>query len=190
MKHNLLIVLTGFMGSGKSALGSMVAGKLGIMFYDLDNEIEKGENAHITEIFRSRCEQHFRSLEVSYLKQLINCKPMVLALGGGAFAQPEIRETIKKHGGITVYLEVPVSTLFERLKRKSNRPLLLDENGRLPDDHRLMQRIKKLHSRREPVYRKANLIIPVQPDWTHEQTTDQILKRLSEHERTIRPEHQ
>lgn len=190
MNYQPLIVLTGFMGSGKSALGSKVASRTGAVYRDLDDEIEKLEGKKIRDIFRDEGEDYFRQLERSCLNQLLSVKPLVLALGGGAFAQPEIRSRITDHDGVTVFLDVPVQTLFERLKRNTNRPLLLDDDGHMPDDDRLMKRIRELLSQREPVYRKADISVTVQPGWTQEQSTEEILKHLSEHERTARSQHQ
>jgi len=179
--------MTGFMGSGKSAIGKRLSDHLKILFRDLDTMIEQGEQRPITEIFSDRGEAYFRKLEQCYFEKAVSESPLILALGGGALHQPEISEYLRNHATI-VYLDVPLKTLFERLRKSKNRPLLHDENGKLLDDEQLLQRISRLLSERQPVYRRADVTVSVQPGWTREQTTNELIRQLESHASTAIPE--
>ncbi len=177
------IAMTGFMGSGKSAIGARLADQFKIPFRDLDKMIEQGEQRLITDIFRDSGETYFRKIERNYFEKAVLESPLILALGGGAMQQPEIGDYLKAHA-ITVYLDVPVKTLFERLRKCQNRPLLHDKSGKLLNAEALMHRISRLLAEREPVYRRADITVIVQPEWTQEQTTKQLIKQLESHAST------
>lgn len=180
MKKKNTIVLTGFMGSGKSTIGKMLATRFGGSFRDLDQEIEKGEGEKIYRIFQKKGEEHFRALERLYFSECISKKPLVLAVGGGAIQQTEIFEYVKNHT-ILVYLKVPEETLYTRLKKDKERPLLRDEDGLLLDDKKLQEKIRKLLSFREQTYFLADVILTVKPGWTKQETTNHLATLLSEY---------
>ena len=157
--RNQRIFLTGFMGSGKSTIGPIVANTIGYSFVDLDRLIEEHEGSPVTEIFRTRGEQVFRSLEYAILTGLVVREKLVVALGGGTVVVPAALELIRS-AGILVYLSIAEEELLRRLKRRSDRPLLNDPSGqRLPDDQ-LRQRVRELYATREPIYRQADLVVP------------------------------
>ena len=118
LKRTPGIYLVGFMGSGKSTIGRLLAHRLGWSFFDMDHEIEAAEGATIREIFETRGEPEFRRIETAILGQHIswieNGRPSVLALGGGAFAR-EGNRTLVGDRGITVWLDCP----FEIVERRA-----------------------------------------------------------------------
>ena len=120
MKH---IILIGFMGSGKSTYGRLIANKLGYSFVDTDNYIEKKEGRSISDIFTDDGEEYFRSLETEVLRELMQAKePQVLSLGGGTPLRECNRELMKD--GYTIFLNITADDAYERLKDDSERPLL------------------------------------------------------------------
>ncbi len=179
--------MTGFMGSGKSAIGKRLADRLHIPFRDLDNLIEHAAQQRIPDIFREKGEAHFRKLERDYFTEAVSQSPLVLALGGGAIQQPEIAEYLRENT-ITVYLDVPLKILFERLRRNQNRPLLHDSDGNLLGDAQLMQRISELLLEREPLYQNAHITVSIQHGWTIDDTTNKLIRLLKQHASSSIPE--
>ena len=90
------IYLTGFMASGKSTIGPIVANTLGWEFYDLDKEIEKRERKTIPDIFKENGEKYFRKLEIEVLKELSTGNSLIISLGGGALTNQLNRKIIKQ----------------------------------------------------------------------------------------------
>ncbi len=180
MEVRNMIVLTGFMGSGKSRIGQELAGRLELPFFDLDKVIEKEENLKIPDMFRKKGEEYFRMAERSCFRNMLGHGPAVLALGGGAIQQKEIRDLLKQHA-ITIFLDVPGETLFERLKADKKRPLLQDSHGKLLSDELLRKRINDLLSKRKTYYLQADIKVPVQPHWSRKQTTNELIRLLREH---------
>src|ERR1039458_2871385 len=107
-----LIYLLGFMGSGKSTVGKLLATKLGWPFIDLDTVIEAGQGLSIRAIFENSGEVFFRQLERAALTETSKSEPAVIALGGGTFAQPPNVDLIRETGGITVWLDCPAEVLW------------------------------------------------------------------------------
>lgn len=175
MEIKRTIALTGFMGSGKSSIGRDLARETGTPFHDLDEVIEQRENLPVPEIFRIHGEDHFRMLEHRHLRSLLEHKPCVIALGGGAFQQADIRRLLSEHA-VTLYLKVPLETLFQRLQKDKKRPLLRDADGTLPGGDPLRKRIAGLLAQREPCYQKADITVDVGPGWTSTQTLQKILR--------------
>ncbi|MDG5766543.1 shikimate kinase [Balneolales bacterium ANBcel1] len=177
MNQKSIIVLTGFMGSGKSAVGKKLAKRLGWKFRDLDQAIEDREGVPIQEIFRTQGESVFRQLEHETLQQMLVLDRLVLSLGGGALQLEPSRKLIQERA-IMVYLKVPEDILLERLKRDTRRPLLRDGNGRLLDDPELRIRIRTLLSEREPAYETADVAVTVRGNWPVSQTANETLTLL------------
>ncbi|MGA3166870.1 MAG: shikimate kinase [Terriglobia bacterium] len=121
-----LIYLLGFMGSGKSTVGKLLATKLGWPFIDLDTVIEAGQGSSIRAIFENSGEVFFRQLERAALTETSKSEPAVIALGGGTFAQPPNVDLIRETGGITVWLDCPAEVLWARCESMDNRPLFRD----------------------------------------------------------------
>ena len=143
-----LIYLLGFMGSGKSSVGTLLAGELGWPFVDLDATIEAGQGASIREIFEAAGEPFFRQLEQAALVEVSKTEPAVIALGGGTFAQKPNFDFIRETGGITIWLDSPLEELWQRCATMSNRPLFRDRES-----------FSQLYAQRLVYYRQANFRI-------------------------------
>ncbi len=122
------VVLTGFMGAGKSTVGRLVAQRLGWKFVDLDDHLETRAGISVDEIFALHGEQHFRRLESSALASALAASEVVLALGGGTPESLTNRLLLEQTPGtVTVFLEAPFPALFDRCVLQSvSRPILAD----------------------------------------------------------------
>ena len=137
------IYLIGFMGAGKTTVGELLAEKLGWSFVDLDDEIERVEGKSVPDIFRDAGEPHFRRIESEQLRAVSGSVGRVVALGGGAYADPENRSYVEGTG-VSVYLEAKLESIEDRIEDDGVRPLFSDSNG-----------IAELYQRRLPSYRMA-----------------------------------
>lgn len=153
------IYLTGFMGCGKSTIGPILANTLGYDFVDVDRRIEETEAKSISAIFADRGEKYFRDLERTVLLDVCTRPHTVIALGGGTMTVPENLEVILATG-LVVYLKITQEELFRRLRHRTDRPLLRTADGSRPSDEELRTRIRLLYEAREPLYARADLIIP------------------------------
>lgn len=145
-KRNL--VLVGLMGAGKSAIGKLVASELGIPFIDSDHEIERVSRMTIPELFEKYGEPEFRTLENRVIKRLLRTGPRVLSTGGGAFMNGDTRASIQS-AGLSLWLDADLDTLWERVIKRDNRPLLKTENPK--------QTLENLMIARYPTYALADL---------------------------------
>lgn len=156
--NNNLIYLTGFMGSGKSTIGPILANTLGFSFVDIDNEIINLAGKPIKEIFAEHGEQYFRDLEHKILKEVSIRKKTVVSLGGGTITF-ERNSNIIKSTGILVYLKSELGYLYKRLKWKKDRPLLINAENNSPGTDPLQRTIETLIKVREPFYNQAEVKI-------------------------------
>src|SRR5690349_9770471 len=117
------IYLTGFMGSGKSTIGQILAAKLNRRFLDTDALIEARTGKPIKTLFKSKGETYFRALESQVLRELSQKDNLVVSLGGGAILAPQNRDILRL--GEWVFLHVPMSVIKNRLKNDKSRPLLV-----------------------------------------------------------------
>ncbi len=148
------IFLTGMPGSGKSTIAKEFALLNGIDFYDTDALIEEKYHKRISEIFKSNGENTFRIYERKILKSLLEKHNIIVATGGGTVC---FKDNIKlmNDAGITVYLDVSVETLFDRLKLLTvNRPLLRNKKG-----DELKNYLQSVLTEREPYYLKSKYIV-------------------------------
>ncbi len=123
------IVLMGYMGSGKSKVGAMLAQKLKLPHIDLDHEIEKESGYSITETILNKGELYFRQLERQVLEESLHQPEFVMSTGGGTPCYFDSIDLMNKNG-VTVYLQLGVNDLLERLENdKSQRPLLAHLTG-------------------------------------------------------------
>jgi shikimate kinase len=150
------LYVVGFMASGKSTVGRHLAGALGWSFFDLDDEIEAAEKTSIASIFDTRGEQEFRRIEALVLAQHVRWiergRPAVVALGGGAFAQPANRDLLLQHG-MAIWLDCPLEVVKHRVAHASHRPLARD-----PEKFAALY-----HARRED-YAAADLHVAIEGD--------------------------
>lgn len=145
------VVLVGLMGAGKSNIGRRLAQKLGVPFVDADTEIELAAGRTIPEIFEDLGEPAFRDGERRVIRRLLtDDPPHVLATGGGAFMAPDTRALIKERGH-SIWLNADLDVLFERVSRRSNRPLLKTADPKAT--------LAALMEERSPVYAEADLSV-------------------------------
>ena len=148
LKQTPGIYLVGFMGSGKSTVGSALADELGWSFFDLDQEIEKAADESVTEIFERHGEAEFRAKESDALRKLVKSvrmgRPQVIALGGGAFTIQENFELATNHG-VTIWLDTPLDVIERRIAEETHRPLARDP-----------LRMRALYEDRRPAYERAD----------------------------------
>ncbi len=156
LKRTPGIYVVGFMASGKSTIGRHLAHRLGWNFYDIDHEIESAERVTIAEIFNSRGEPEFRRIETEIIRQHVGWiergRPAVLALGGGAFAEPASRELLQDNG-LAVWLDCPFEVVKRRVGVDSNRPLARDP-----------EKFAALFESRRGAYSAADIHIPIESD--------------------------
>ncbi len=153
------IYLIGFMGSGKTHWGRLLSEKLGVRFFDLDEEIVVQAGKPITEIFATTGEEHFRMLEKDILRHISEMhESFIMACGGGTPCYFNNIEFMNQ-AGTSVWINTPVETLFSRLvNQKSKRPLIRD----LSDDQ-LRGFISKKFSDRRMYYEQAELVVDEEP---------------------------
>ena len=152
------IVLIGYMGSGKSTIGRVLAKSINYNFLDLDSFIEEKEEMSISNIFKSNGEIYFRKKEAYYLSTLLETNnKTVIALGGGTPCFGNNMNTIlTSKNSESIYLKAKIPTLVKRLfTHKASRPLITHVNS-IPE---LNEFIGKHLFEREPYYRKAEHII-------------------------------
>ena len=144
-----VLFLVGFMGAGKTTVARTLGQRLGWRFYDLDEEIERRAGCTIGQIFRNSGETEFRRRETESLRELLTAAhlPAVIALGGGAMAQPENASLIDLKR--TVFLDAPVEELWRRCQEhQTERPLRRD-----------LEQFRNLYDARRRGYRSAAMTV-------------------------------
>jgi shikimate kinase len=150
------VVLTGFMGAGKSTVGRMLAARLGWPFLDIDSLIAAEQNCPVAQIFADHGEPHFRRLEAEAVARVLHAghehAQAVVALGGGAIETEAVRQILFAPGAVTIFLSAPLAELLARCRAGSSgapiRPLLAAAES--PED-RLARRL--------PYYQQAHLTV-------------------------------
>lgn len=163
------ISLIGFMGSGKSTIGKILAKKLGLLFIDLDRVIELDQEKEIRDIFKIYGEKYFRELETSVIKKIYRNKNCVFACGGGVVKRKENMDIIRKNS-LVVYLNVLIPDIICRLKEVKDRPLVDVENKE--------ETIEKMMKERDALYRKYAHIIINNNDDDSTRAADKILEEI------------
>jgi len=145
------IFLIGYMGSGKTTIGKLLANRIGYSFIDMDKHIEEKEFRTIQQIFEEKGESEFRNIEKNCLHEVSQFENTVISTGGGAPCFFDNMEYMNTHG-TTVYLQLTAQELAERLEssRANKRPLLSDRKG---ED--LLIFISEGLKKREPFYSQA-----------------------------------
>ena len=141
------IVLVGFMGSGKSTVGAIVARRLGYAFEDMDRRIEARTGRRIAAIFREDGEEAFRALELEEAQRVASLERCVVAAGGGAFTRPQTRAALQEDA-VTVWLRCSLDTLLGRVGGDPSRPLAGNRDI-----------MRALLAEREPSYSMADVTV-------------------------------
>ncbi len=155
---NRIIYLTGFMGSGKSTIGPILANTLGWDFFDLDKVIEKKAGMKIPEIFEKEGEQFFRELEIETLSALTKHNNAIIALGGGTVTNNNNINLIKETGKL-IYLKATPESVYLRLRYKRDRPLLTLNGTVNLEKNEFIKKISRMLDSRKSYYEKADIII-------------------------------
>ncbi|MEM7481288.1 MAG: shikimate kinase [Acidobacteriota bacterium] len=158
------VFLTGFMGAGKTSVGRPLADRLGVSFFDLDQEVERQAGRSVQRIFDQEGEDGFRRLELAAVEQLLDEPKLVLATGGGTLTREPARRRIEQAGWV-VWLDPPFTTLMERLSQTNSedRPLFQGEGP-----------ARRLYESRLEVYRRCDLRVEVRPTEQPEEVAARI----------------
>jgi shikimate kinase len=167
--QNRPIVLVGLMGSGKSSVGRRLAEKLQLPFVDADHAIEEAADKTITEIFADHGETYFREGERRVISRLLDNGAQVLATGGGAFMNAETRDHIAK-SGISIWLRADLDLLMKRVLRRSDRPLLQNDNPTAI--------MENLMATRYPIYAQSDITVDSR-DVQHSQMVNDVIRALA-----------
>jgi shikimate kinase len=148
LKRTPGIYLVGFMGSGKTTVGRLLGKELGWSFCDLDEDIEVDQKCSIATIFETRGEAEFRRIESQALARRVRLvergRPLVVALGGGAFVQENNFELLENNG-VSIWLDPPYGVIRRRVEGASHRPLARDP-----------QKLEELYHSRRSFYERAS----------------------------------
>jgi len=144
------IALVGFMGTGKSTVGQLVAGMLGFRFVDTDEMIEAIAGRKVADIFTAEGEARFREYERQVVTKLEGYSNSVISTGGGLVTNAENLASLKTHA-LVVCLWCSPETIYKRVGHQTHRPLLRVENP--------LERIRALLQERTPAYRKADVLL-------------------------------
>ena len=195
MKDN--VILTGFMGTGKTSLGKLLATKLGRPFVDIDKKIEDETQLSIPQIFEQFGEAHFRELEKAAVKELSERRGLVIATGGGTVKDEENIRLLKS-SGIIICLTTKPEEILNRTARRGERPLLdggetairnaqcvmrndnpqsLQLTAQSSNNNERLETIKKLLAERKKFYDRADYQIDT-TDWSPIQIVDNICRYL------------
>ncbi len=156
LKRTPGIYLVGFMASGKTTIGRLLAEELGWSFADLDQDIENEQKAPIGDIFDTRGEGEFRRIEKEALSKRLrevgHGKPLVLALGGGAFCE-ESTQALLIANGVSIWLDCSFPRVCGRVEGTSHRPLARDP-----------EKFERLYEHRRAAYAKAEYRVEIDSD--------------------------
>lgn len=171
-----LIYLAGFMGSGKSTIGPILANTLGFEFVDVDKSVEEKAQKRVLDIFASSGEQTFRVIERAALEEVAQRDHCVVSLGGGTIASEENFQLIRQ-SGIIVYLHLPPDEILQRVHHRTDRPLLTGASGATLSKEAMEQRIQEMLAGREEFYARADVVIRTDKKGVSA-TVGEIVRRL------------
>ncbi|HXX53949.1 MAG TPA: shikimate kinase [Thermodesulfovibrionales bacterium] len=162
------IVLTGFMGVGKTEVGRELSTILGWKLLDVDDEIVKSQKMSVSEIFSRFGEAVFRDLETEMIRKVSRKRNIVISTGGGAVLRQENMELLKTHGVVVCLTALP-ETILKRTSRNNERPLLQVEDP--------LKRIHDLLELRKPFYENADIVIGTEGE-SPLRIAEEILERM------------
>ncbi len=161
-KKNVCIM--GLMGSGKSIIGKDLSKYSNLKFYDTDKEIELKTNRSINEIFEKSGESYFREIEEKICLELLKKNDCIISLGGGSIINKKIRKAVNQNS-YSIYLQVKLNNLENRLKLSKKRPLLNKTNNN-------KEILQKLFNERRKFYEKADFIV------NNDNDKNQVLEKI------------
>lgn len=166
------IVLTGFMGAGKSTVAASLARQLHCPLIDLDEIIEQREQRSVPSIIREDGEEQFREVETSTLREVLESEAAkVIALGGGAWTLARNRALLSEHGCMTIWLDASFQLCWMRITRELQRDRPLGKTRR---------RTRQLYDERRPLYGLAALRIDVNAERSAAKVAAEIITRLED----------
>ena len=160
------IVLTGFMGTGKSLVGKKLAKRLKMSYLDTDELIENREKAKICRIFQEKGEDYFRRIESKIIKEVSSLDRCVISTGGGAILKKENLAALKSKG-LIICLSANPKAILKRTSKSQNRPLLKSKDRQ--------RKVFDLLKTRRPFYEKADFEVD-----TSELTTTEVVERIED----------
>ena len=164
------VVLIGFMGTGKTTVGRLLAGRLGRPFVDSDKKIELWHGMSIKEMFENHGENYFRQREKEAIARLSRYHNAVIATGGGVVLQQKNMERLKRHG-VIIALTAELEMILQRTARKDARPLL---NG-----VERAETVRNLLQNRESLYKQAAFVVDT-TTLTPQQVVAEIMEFLQQ----------
>lgn len=162
------IVLTGFMGAGKSVVGRKLAERLGLGVVDTDDVIEEESGMEISEIFSRFGEARFRELESEAVQKVASLENSVIVTGGGVVLKAENIDTLREKG-VIVYLHAAPETVYNRVKNETHRPLLQVEDP--------LKKIKELLDFRAPFYANNDIEIDTS-NLSVDEVVEEIIRKV------------
>lgn len=163
----MTLYLCGFMGCGKTTVGKIISKKLGLAYFDSDEEIVAKEKMTIPEIFDKMGEPYFRKSEAETIKNFVNYKAVV-SCGGGAMLNSETAKSVTENGGIIIFIDVPFDVCYERIKDDSNRPIAVNSTR-----EQLLER----YNTRYPIYLE-NSAIRIECDCSPMEASEKIISAI------------
>ena len=154
--------LVGFMGAGKTTVARALAKRVGWRAEDVDERIETRERRSISTIFEHDGEPYFRQIEREVLQELMSVREIVVATGGGTFAEPDNRAAMLADAAVA-WLDIPFEHVVERVPSDNRRPLAADRFA-----------MEQLYHRRQVAYRQAHVRIDAS------RAVDEVVERLLE----------
>ncbi len=161
------IIITGFMGTGKTETGIKLSEFLNCPFIDIDAEVEELEMKNISDIFIEKGEDYFRTLETQVIKRILQKEGQVISTGGGSLLRKENRNLLKE-GGVLICLSASPEEIYRRVGGGQGRPLLKGKGDPL-------NKIRMILSERQTIYNKVS-------NWinTDGKTPEEVAKRIIE----------
>lgn len=166
------IIITGFMGAGKTTVAASLARQLNCLLVDLDEIIEQREGRSVPLLIRDRGEAEFRATETSVLRQVLeqHRARVVIALGGGAWTLERNRALISEHHGLTVWLDASFELCWRRITRdKQARPLAGNRRS-----------TRQLYDARRPLYELATMRVDVNEDRSAAKVAAEIIQKFKD----------
>ena len=172
MSSAVPVFLTGFMATGKSKIGRLLASRMRRIFIDTDQMIEARAGKAIAAIFADEGEESFRALERECVVEAAS-REAVIALGGGAIAQEKNLKAIGDADGVLICLEADVDTILKRVSRRDTRPLL---SGLSWEEKR--EKISSMLAERAPYYGRAHITVRSTDDRRPDDTVSELMELM------------